>query len=345
MSHNIKIGSKLGKFEIKGPLGSGGAGAVYRVRNIEDGSERALKTLMPGTVEIEEIHKRFIREITVAQKLKHENIVAFDDCGLQEDVLYYTMELVPWGTLGDVLARRRQLRWQDTAECGIHICRALQHLHQNNIVHRDLKPANIFLSDDGRLKVGDFGLARDHQSGRLTIDGQTVGTAKYLSPEQAMAKPDIDGRSDLYAVGCILFEMVAGRPPFVSDDPYGAASYVQLMQQHVEKAPPSLNEFVVGCPPAMSVLVGRLLAKKPAERPQTAAEVETMLAEILLDPQAELRPPSQATAEPAPVPQSLTERLQQASEPERKVNTKALVVLAMIAVLGLALILIFQRSQ
>ena len=102
------------------------------------------------------------------------------------------MELVPWGTLGEVLARKKRLPWRDAVECGIDICRGLSHLHDSNIVHRDLKPANIFLSDDGRLKLGDFGLARDLESLRLTLQGFTVGTAKYLAPEQAMAKDDIE---------------------------------------------------------------------------------------------------------------------------------------------------------
>lgn len=208
MSHAVAIGTKLGPYEILGVLGSGGAGTVYRATDEKSGAEIALKTLMPSTVLSEEIHKRFVREISVAQKLKHENVVAYYDCGLHEEVLYYTMELVPWGSLGEVLTLKKALPWREAVECGIHICGGLEHLHEQGVVHRDLKPANIFLSDDGRLKLGDFGLARDLDSGRLTLDGLTVGTAKYLAPEQAMAEDDIDGRTDLYALGCLLFEML-----------------------------------------------------------------------------------------------------------------------------------------
>ncbi len=341
--HSVEIGTQLGDFEIIGQLGSGGAGAVYRAKNVKTGKEFGLKTLMPGTVANEEIHKRFIREITVAQKLKHENIVAYDTCGLHEDVLFYTMELVPWGTLGEVLSKRRAVTWQEAAECGIHICHGLQHLHENRIVHRDLKPANIFLSDDGRLKIGDFGLARDHDSNRLTIDGQTVGTAKYLAPEQAMAK-EIDGRTDLYALGCILFEMIAGRPPFVSDDPYGAASYVQLMQKHVEVPPPKISDYVPACPPALATLIDQLLAKQASDRPQSAGQVATVLAAIIDDPQYCAPETNVEEHTESSDELSLTERLKQDVLPEQKVNLKVLAVIAIVAVVGLTLLLTSQRS-
>jgi len=234
MHHDMNIGSKLEHFEITGRLGSGGAGAVFRARNLNDGKEYALKTLTSETTINEEIHKRFVREISVAQKLKHENIVAYDYCGFDENVLYYTMELVPWGSLSDVLAKKKKLPWRDATECGIDICRGLEHLHQSNIVHRDLKPANIFLSDDGRLKIGDFGLARDLDSVRLTVEGFTFWTAKYLAPEQAMAK-NIDGRTDLYALGCLVFEMLTGRPPFISENQGSQALiFRDMMGKHVK---------------------------------------------------------------------------------------------------------------
>jgi serine/threonine protein kinase len=345
VSYSVRAGEVLGKFEILGSLGKGGAGAVYRAKNIENGREVALKTLMPSTANNEEIYKRFVREITVAQKLGHENIVAYDDCGLHEDVLFYTMELVPWGTLGEVLARRKTLNWKEAAECGIHICRGLEHLHRHDVIHRDLKPANIFLSDDGQLKLGDFGLARDLNSSRLTLAGQTVGTAKYLAPEQAMAKSDLDGRTDLYAFGCILFEMIAGRPPFISDDMHGVSSYLQMMKKHVEMPPPSVSDFVPDCPPALTALIARLLAKKPAERPASAMEVETILSGIVNGDLAELPKVTQPSEEISHESLSLTQRLQQTAEPNRKFNAKALVVLVIIAIVGVVLAALFQKTK
>jgi serine/threonine protein kinase len=213
------------------------------------------------------------------------------------------------------------------------------------VVHRDLKPANIFLSDDGRLKVGDFGLARDHDSERLTIDGQTVGTAKYLAPEQAMAKPDIDGRADLYSLGCILFEMMAGRTPFTSDEPHGAVNYVQLMRKHVEMQPPSLSDFVVGCPPALAAFISRLLVKNPDDRPKSAAEVSRILAEIIRDPLVEPCKVGRQAELEVPELRSLTERLHETTESSRQVNAKAMIAIATITFIGLAIFWVFKQNK
>ncbi len=350
MGKSLQIGSQLGAYKVLAQLGQGGAGVVYRAKNVTDGTECALKTLTAGTVEVEAIHKRFVREISVAQKLKHENIVGYYDCGLHEDVLYFTMELVTMGTLAEVLSRQKTLDWRDAVECGSHICRALAYLHEHQLVHRDLKPANIFLSDDGELKVGDFGLTLDPTMSRLTIDGEAVGTAKYLSPEQAMALADIDGRSDLYALGCLLFEMLCGRTPFVADSSDRMGNYVQLMRQHVEVTPPLASDFRVGLPPALVELINRLLGKKPAERPQSALEVEQALASILTDPSVEL-PAQKFESLPDPLPQetnsnprqSLTERLHQTNPESRQVNKIALVVVAIVVVLILGGIALFNR--
>lgn len=330
-------------------LGRGGAGTVFRAKNLTHGKEVALKTLMPGTAINEEIHKRFIREISVAQKLSHENIVAYDDCGLDEDVLYYTMEFVRWGALNEVLARKSRLPWREAAECAEHICRGLAHLHQVGIVHRDLKPANIFLSDDGRLKLGDFGLARDLGSFRLTLDERTVGTAKYLAPEQAMAQ-DIDGRADLYALGCVLFEMLTGRTPFESDDPAGGFSYVSLMRKHVEQPPPKVTDLGADCPPELAQLIDQLLPKAPDGRPGTAEEVARRLTSTREGSavggkageqtswQSEGPRSGGIAAHQDPIAKSLTRRLQEHTVPERKLNVKGLVavVIVILVVIGIS---------
>jgi eukaryotic-like serine/threonine-protein kinase len=199
------------------------------------------------------------------------------------------------------------------------------------------------LSDDGRLKLGDFGLARDLGAVRLTIDGQTVGTAKYLAPEQAMAKSDIDGRTDLYALGCILFELLAGRPPFVNDDPYAHTSYFQLMEKHVEEPPPRVTEFVRDCPDSLSDLIDQLLAKSPSQRPQSAGCLIESLTAILADPQAKLRTSAEVES-PMTTTQSLTERLQADNSPSPKVNTRALIAILGLAILGLVVLLVVSRS-
>ncbi len=330
MGYTLGVGSRLGKYEIVGHLGRGGAANVFQAKNVETGELFALKTMAAETVANEEIHKRFIREISVAQKLAHENIIKYGECDLHEEVLYYTMEMVPWGSLGDAMRGRRIFPWRDVVECGIDLCRGLEHLHAAGIVHRDLKPQNIFLSDDGKLKIGDFGLARDFASSRLTIEGQTVGTAKYLAPEQACAG-NLDGRTDIYALGCILFEMLAGRPPFQSDESQGYPNTMFLMQQHVEVPPPLVSDFSPQCPPALVELVNSMLSKSPQNRPDTAAQAASQLADILADPTMKFVP--KESLEPESVePKLLTERLQQSgAADERKVNLKTLVAMAVVA--------------
>jgi eukaryotic-like serine/threonine-protein kinase len=344
MHYDVDIGTKLEGFEITGRLGSGGAGSVFRARRISDGKDVALKTLTANTVVNEEIHKRFIREISVAQKLNHGNIVAYDHCGVDENVLFYTMELVPWGTLGEVLARKGRLSFDEAIECALHIARGLEYLHQAHIVHRDLKPANIFLSDDGRLKIGDFGLARDLGSSRLTIDGFTVGTAKYLSPEQAMGKSEIDGRTDLYALGCLLFEMLAGRPPFVNSVP-GPVNSHEIMGKHVREKPPLVSDLVPGCPPALTTLVDRLLAKNAADRPQSATDLCETLESLLKHPESSGNATSTDSANVETLaPETLTSRLRGRDAEQRKLNYGALAAIVVVIIAGVAIAVVRSRG-
>lgn len=338
MSHQVQVGSRLGKFEILSRLGSGGAGEVFKARNTETDKLVALKTLMAQTVVDEEIHRRFVREISVTQKLNGEYVIAYDDCGLDEGTLFFTMELVPWGSLGDVLSRKNHLPWREAMECGIHLCHGLEHLHASGIVHRDLKPANIFLSDDGKLKLGDFGLARDLNASRLTLAGSTVGTAKYLSPEQARGSDEIDSRSDLYSLGCILFEMLSGRPPFVDADGHARLSYFDMLKRHVTEKPPSLADVMVGCPRSLIELVDQLLLKDPAQRPAAASEVAERLQSILKELQAKkLAASDEKDARP------LTERLHHFNEPAQGISWPALAAMLVAAAVLIGIALAFQK--
>ncbi|MEM1069218.1 MAG: serine/threonine-protein kinase [Planctomycetota bacterium] len=336
MSHNVSTGDRLGPYEILDVLGSGTAGSVYKVRNVDTGDVVALKTLTSDTVVDEEIHARFIREIGVAQKLNNEYIVQYFDCGVEEDILYYAMELVPWGSLADVLASRRQLPWREAVECGMHLCRGLDYLHGKDIIHRDLKPANLFLSDDGRLKIGDFGLARDLGETRLTWEGKTVGTAKYFSPEQARGEEDLDGRADLYSLGCILFEMIAGRPPFKDTDGYNYVEYFEMMEKHIKQAPPRLADVVGGVPEDLDEVVNLLLAKDREDRPASAKKL-TIDLERILDGQAIERLHSDSdSGDDDP---SLTERLRAMSEPQTPVSW------ARLGILGAAIVVMIVIAK
>jgi len=269
------IGEVCGPYELGKCLGQGGFGAVYEATHQETGQRVALKFLH-GSKEIEpEVQNRFVREVVLLQKLKHENIVRHFEAGLHDGSIYCAMELVECGTLKDVLKARGKLPWREAAEVTLQLCRALEHAHDEGCVHRDLKPGNLYLSEDGLMKLGDLGLARDLTRERLTVEGQTVGTWRYMAPEQITGEANIDGRLDLYAAGCMLFEMVAGHVPF--DGP----NFYTIFDQHLESTPPRLDVVEPDCPKQLADLVEHLLQKRPEDRPQKAAEVAERLEAIL----------------------------------------------------------------
>ena len=289
-----QIGDRVGPYVLTGMLGEGGAGQVFRASwDPVDEDQRAdapsdhprevaIKLLLASHAESEEIFRRFVREIGVAQKIHHPHLVRHLDSGLYEDVLYYAMELVSYGSLREVLRRRSTLPWRDAAECAQQIAEALGALHSAGVVHRDLKPENVFLSEEGGLKLGDFGLAYKQDESQLTVGGQTVGSVRYMSPEQVCGKRDLDGRCDLYALGCLLFEMVAGRPPFTSTEP------MQVFAQHVEQPPPRLREVAPATPASLDELVDRLLAKEKSDRPPSAGGLSSALGAILASESGEV---------------------------------------------------------
>lgn len=265
----------VGPYSLGRCLGKGGFGAVYEGTHQDTGQRVAIK-LLHGTKQLEpEVQNRFVREIALLKKLDHENIVHVFDAGLHEDSIYCAMELVDCGTLKDVLVARGSIPWREAAEVGLQVSRALSHAHQIGCVHRDLKPANLYLSEDGLVKLGDLGLARDLNNSRLTTSGQTVGTWRYMPPEQITAEEHIDGRLDIYALGCIMFEMVAGRVPF------DGSTFVEIFDQHLESVPPRLDVLVPGCPSEFSDLVDAMLEKKPEDRPENAALLADALEQLL----------------------------------------------------------------
>jgi eukaryotic-like serine/threonine-protein kinase len=265
----------VGAYELGSLLGSGTVGAVYRARHRETGQAAVVKLLQAQTAAEPEVQKRFVREVAIAEKLDHPNIVRHYDCGLCDDRIYFAMELVECGTLKDVLRRRGTLSWREAVACAIQVCDALEHAHKLGIIHRDLKPANLFLATDGKVKIGDFGLARDLNSHRLTLEGQTVGTCRYMPPEQISGDDELTGAVDLYALGCLIFEMLTGRPPFDGN------TIIQIFEAHLYNEPTPLVSLVRDCPQDLSELVLLLLAKKPESRPTSATEVQTALADIL----------------------------------------------------------------
>ncbi|QDU87742.1 Serine/threonine-protein kinase PrkC [Pirellulimonas nuda] len=286
MATVYQVGDRVGPYRLTGVLGEGGAGQVFRAQwaptdqQRADGPadhppEAAVKLLLPSHADSEELFRRFVREIGLAQQIDHPNLMRHLDSGIADGTLYYAMEVVPHGTMRQVLRQRGVLSWRDAVEGAMHVADALSALHQAGVVHRDLKPENIFLSESGLLKLGDFGLAFTDQGSQITLGGQTVGSVRYMAPEQVRGQRDLDGRCDLYALGCVLFEMLTGRPPFVSTEP------MRAFMQHVEEAPPRVRTLAPGAPRSLDALVDCLLSKDKHDRPPSAEALGRALAALL----------------------------------------------------------------
>ncbi|RMH21248.1 MAG: hypothetical protein D6696_06280 [Acidobacteria bacterium] len=273
------IGAKLAeRYELVAELGRGGMGVVYRARDPRLGREVAVKVLSPTLVTADAV-ERFKREARLVAALDHPAIVPIFDFGEHEDTFFYVMPLLAGTTLGAMLADGA-LNLGDALEIVALAAEALDHSHRHGVIHRDVKPENLMVSRDGsgnlRVRIMDFGLARGATVSRLTQTGVLAGTLIYLSPEQVRSEP-VDGRSDLYSLGTILYQCLAGQPPF-SGAPY------TLLYRIGHEQPPPLGER--GVDPQLEALVMRCLAKDPAARPKDCAE----LAQLLRQFRAELEP-------------------------------------------------------
>ncbi len=273
------------RYEVLSLLGSGGMGWVFKARHLAMQHLVALKVMRRELAEDLNAIKRFYQEARACSKLSHPHTIKVHDFGTAEDGhLYLAMEYLQGEPLNKVIARDGPLPPARACHLAAGICQSLDEAHDLGLVHRDLKPANIFVCELHRLKdwvkVLDFGIAKfvagDEESETLTRSGLVLGTPKYFSPEQAAAQP-LDRRSDLYALGVILFEMLTGKAPF------NAASAGSLAALHLHEAPPPLPEVVAGrpIPPALRTLVAQLLEKQPAARPASAAEVEARLLSVM----------------------------------------------------------------
>ena len=326
---------EIGGYRVEQELGAGGAGVAYGAVNPKTGERVAIKLLAGSMLENEIVQKRFVREMGVMSKLDHPGIVKLHECGLHDDRFYYVMEWVDYGTLKMVLTDRDVLPWREACECALQISEALAYAHQEGIIHRDLKPANVFLSIEGELKLGDFGLARDAAAHSLTADGMTVGTVTYMAPEQITGRRDITGQLDLYALGCVLFEMLTGRPPFTGRGP------IDVLHQHMQSLPLDVRDIMYVCPQPVADLVNRLLAKDPGERPAGAPAVAEELRGILAN--SETGPADEESSSPRHE-KNLFERLTlREGQQETSISWPVVAILGLIIVGLIVLAVIFVR--
>ncbi|MFE3108118.1 protein kinase [Kitasatospora indigofera] len=259
------------RYELVEILGVGGMATVWRGVDRVLGRQVAVKVLNGGLADDPRFAERFSREAQHAAMLAHPRIVMVFDSGVDQGSPYIVMELVHGRSLAALLAEQPMLPVERAVGIAAAVCEALEVAHGAGLVHRDIKPGNIMITYDGGVKVVDFGIARAGSSGAgLTQAATVLGTAAYLSPEQATAAA-VDGRSDLYAVGCVMTEMLTGEPPFTADTPV-AIAFKQVSEQPL---PPSARR--PGTPPALDAAVLRLLAKNPGDRPHDAAAARAEL--------------------------------------------------------------------
>ncbi len=334
-----------GRYELGDLLGRGGMAEVRRAVDTRLGRQVAVKQLRTDLATDPTFQARFRREAQSAAGLNHPTIVAVYDTGEETDPItgvsipYIVMELVEGQTLREVLRDGRKILPERALELTQGVLDALSYSHKAGIVHRDIKPANVMLTANGAVKVMDFGIARAvaDTSATMTQTAAVIGTAQYLSPEQARGET-VDARSDVYSAGCLLYELLVGRPPFIGDSP------VSVAYQHVRETPVPPSQLDPMVTPDIDAIVLKALAKDADDRYQSAREMKADIARVLAGEQATAMVPRVVPEEQiptrivAPVPPGPTQPAKAQSEPEeepkRRIGLAILIGVLIVALLG-----------
>ena len=254
-------------YAVEGRLGAGGFAVVFLVRDVHLKRKLAVKVLSPDVISSHSVLERFRREAETVAQLSHPHIVPLHFIGQKDDLIYLVMEAIEGGSLADKLHREKQLSIEDAARIFQEVASALAHAHKRGVVHRDIKPQNVLLdAETGRALVTDFGIARTAEGGSLTATGMVVGTPTYLSPEQVTGEPS-DHRADIYALGVMMYEMLAGQPPFTGATP------TAVLMKRLGGPPAPLQSVRSDVPAPLADVVDACLATDPNERIQNAADI------------------------------------------------------------------------
>ena len=281
-------------FELIEQIGEGGMGLVYRAKYVVNGREVALK-MLPSDVNDETALKRFERELEVLKNMKHPNIVRCFGGACENRRRFYAMELVEGGTLEDKLQEKKKLPWEQVIFFALQMCDALECSHGKGVVHRDIKPGNFLITPNGQLKLSDFGLASVADSRRITAAGKTAGTFLYMAPEQIRGK-EVSDKTDLYALGCVLYELITGTPPFVGETP------AATLHMHCQNDPVRPTEKTLDCPIALERIILQLLEKEVKDRPESARAVAQQLRDVKQSVVAKRPAPNEVVIERPRIP-------------------------------------------
>ncbi|MFC1662037.1 serine/threonine-protein kinase, partial [Gemmatimonadota bacterium] len=261
------------RYTIEDAIDSGGMATVYRARDLKHDRTVAVKVLKPDLAEVIGAD-RFLREIRTTANLSHPHILPLFDSGEADGFLYYVMPFVEGESLADRLEREGELPVEEAVQIAREVAEALAHAHRKGVIHRDVKPANIML-EEGHALLADFGIAQAKAGAevtKLTESGMSLGTPSYMSPEQVTGDGKLDGRADQYALGCVLYEMLAGRPPFTGE------GIEAVLRQHLAVDAPRITGSRPTVPKGMATALHRALAKRPADRFRSMGEFEKALA-------------------------------------------------------------------
>jgi serine/threonine-protein kinase len=295
----------FGNYRVVSKVGSGGMGTVFLAEHERISRRAAIKVLAAELAHNPDILRRFFNEARATSLMQHPGIVEVLDCGVHEPTgrPYIVMEYLEGETLAARLARMGRMGWERACERGREIAEALRIAHQHGIVHRDLKPENVFLVAGGEpgareaIKVLDFGVAKllhEAQSVSSTHPGKLLGTPEYMAPEQCGGPGEVDERTDIYALGCLLYELLCGEPPFT------ARTLGELVVAHLSRVAPAASSRAPFVPAPLDRLIGRMLSKRPADRPRDMGQVAQALAAILEGTFARAEPPATTIARDAP---------------------------------------------
>ena len=350
-----------GRYQLGPVIGRGGMAEVRRARDLRLSRDVAIKQLRVDLASDPTFQARFRREAQAAAGLNHPNIVSVYDTGEDPDpnsgvmVPFIVMELVEGHTLRELLRTGRQIMPAKALEFSQGVLEALGYSHKAGIVHRDIKPANVMLTTGGVVKVMDFGIARAvaDTSATMTQTAAVIGTAQYLSPEQARGET-VDYRSDIYSAGCLLYELLVGRPPFIGDSP------VSVAYQHVREAPVPPSHLDPEITPAMDAITLKSLAKDPGDRYQTASAMRADITRLLAGQEVTARVPvapvpvsvgsvaspgSEATTVLAADDHHTASRSYETEKPRRRWGLLAFILALVLAAGGIGAFYIFQANQ